>query len=215
MFNLLVKATIKLINNIKNIAIADPKKGLYIVPINCDSINSPNNTLDPPPNSLGIKKQQEQETKTMEVPDNIPGKDNGNIIYLSVVKLFAPRSSLASIKLSSILDIAVYIGKIINGRKSYAITNIIAIGVFIIFIVGRCASLRRLFKIPFFSSMLIQEYVLRSRFVHIGSVIKTINIFLFKLLLILLAKYETGYAIIKQRVVARVVYSKDLTIILK
>ncbi len=73
----------------------------------------------------------------------------------------------------------------------------------------------RLFSRPFLSKIVIQEYVLKRRFVHIGSVIKIMNIFLFRPLLILLAKYETGYAINKHTVVAIVVYSKDLKIILK
>ncbi len=84
--------------------------------MNCDSISSPIKTLVPPPNNRGIKKEQQQETKTIDVPDNIPGVERGRIIYLKVLKFPAPKSSLAWIKLSSILLIAVYIGKIIKGR---------------------------------------------------------------------------------------------------
>ena len=206
---------ISIISAIKKEARADPSHGLYNVPINCDSIRSPIKTQEPPPKSLGIKKEQEQDTKTTETPEIMPGMERGNIIYLKVFMLLAPRSSLACIMFLSMLLIVVYIGIIMNGRKSYAITIIIATGVLIIFIGGMCNVFNRLFKRPFLSKIVSHEYVLSSKFVHMGRVMNIIMNFFIILVFILQAMYEKGYDIKRQSAVASVVKNKDFVIILK
>ena len=99
----------------------------------------------------------------------------------NVWKLFAPRSTAASIRLPSSFNMVVYIGSIINGRKSYVIpiTEL------------RNGWNARLPSITVSTSL--SAVILSVKLIHIGSTnIMTITDFLF--ISLLASIYAIGYA---------------------
>ena len=165
-------ASTAMLINIKIISTKDkPEPACQLLTIlNCCSITLPINTILLPPRIFEIVNVVRDGTKTMIIPLTTPGKLRGHIIRIKVWKKFAPKSLAAFIISLSILIKLLYIGRIINGKKLYTIPIVIAVGVFMILIVGKCRNSSIWFRMPVFSSMFCQAKVRSNVFIHIGKI---------------------------------------------
>jgi hypothetical protein len=129
---------------------------------------------------LEITKVVRDGTKTIVIPLMTPGRLRGSIILRNVCPEFAPRSLAAFTISLSIFINTLYIGSTIKGRKLYTIPSIIALGVLIIFNIGRLKNLSTVLIMPVLSRIFCHAIVLNRKFIHIGSIIIiTIKLLLF------------------------------------
>ena len=143
-----------------------------------------------------IKKYPSAGVNTIKAPLNNPGIVWGNITFLNIFHLLAPKSLEASKSDLSIVDTELYKGSIINGSNVYTIPIIIPN---VLYISESGSSIifkltNKLLITPDFLKSTIHPYILISELVRNGTITRVINICCIFLLLCDIAS-TNGYDI--------------------